>query len=284
MYCKTCRRNVADAPYCCDCGTPAPPLLILDEEQRAASPPPGGGPPCPSCATASTPGNHFCTQCGAALPQVEEPAIPLDYERRAKLEHLEDLIAVSKKRGEYTRVIFSAREALTVAPGRADLHAEIAEAYAGKGEYVEAEEAIREAVRIESENPRYRALAKEYEALAYEQRTSPQYIMSQHPGDIAMLLQVIYTRQDEKWYKRGWANAIWTILGFYLMVQAWKLSWWILLRGPIIWRPVPIAVMLVCAVWMWIDAERNNKNGVLWFAIGMLTWPLGFLLYQISDI
>jgi hypothetical protein len=289
MYCQTCRRPVTDAPYCGYCGGKLPAPIVEDEEAKqarlvAAS----GGPVCLHCGAPNNPTNRFCCECGGKIEHtISFDAPDLALEQQRKLDQIRILIDTARARGEFTRATLAAQQALALNPDDASLHALLAECHYDKGEYGPAVTHLRRAVELDPRDESYRNRLPRYERERVDQESSLAYVMQHHPGDVAAVLRVLFTRRHERWYLRGWANALWAMLGLLVGSWLWFLVWRVLMFGPDTPMFVRLLVFLIVfgsAAWAWIDAAHNEMFGPGWFLVMIVLWPVGFLIYFICRI
>jgi tetratricopeptide (TPR) repeat protein len=292
VYCRACNSIVPEKRFCPCCGARLPRAVPAASGGEPAGPAEcaPGFPPCAVCREPVAAGYAFCPNCGervtsaAGSGPVPEPGQaaprlerrPVSDEDKARIEATLLQAARQKARKQYPGALLSARSALAIDPDCADTHAMIGDIHHAAGSLEDAIVEYTNAVDLDPERPGFRERLKRLEEEHARRGQELSNVIYEHEGDIASIFGVVFTRDHPKWYKRGWFNAVLFVVFFALTLYLAGLCRIALWYGPIWLQTILFAAAVVSSVWIFIDAQASDKPGLLWAALNLLSWFLGF--------
>ena len=136
------------------------------------------------------------------------------------------------------------------------------------------------------DKPGFKDRLTELEAEQKAREESLSTVIYRHEGDLGTIFRTIFTRSDPRWYKRGWFNAVLFVVAFTFsmwFIGFCGIGWW---HGPLWLRVVILSAMIVSSVWVYLDAEANDRAGPFWAIVNLGAWafgfgPLGLIIYII---
>lgn len=290
MYCRACNSIVPEKRFCPFCGEnlPRPARVGPDAQKTQASEASPGSIPCPSCRESLLADYGFCPGCGERTSadsrpsQAQAPARPTPDRRlvseadRARIEEILRDATRLKVAKAYHDALISARRALAIDPDSADAHAMIGEIHHAAGSLEDAITEYTYAADLAPERPGFRDRLRTLELEHKRRDEELASVVYEHEGDLATIFRIFFTRDHHKWYKRGWFNAV-LFVGFFVLtiylVAFCRLAMWI---GPLWLRTVMLSMMIVTSFWIFYDAQANDRPGIVWVLVNVLSWGAGF--------
>lgn len=290
MYCRACNSIVARKPFCPLCGARLPDSAPVGDEREptqviGAAP---GSFPCPACREPILAGYGFCPNCGertsaesrrAARPEPPSGTHarrPISEADTARIEEILHQAARLKVRKAYSDALICARRALVIDPDSADAHAMIGDIHHAAGSLEDAIVEYTYAADLAPEKPgfrdRLRILEQEHTRKGEELST----VIYEHEGDIATIFRIVFTRDHPKWYKRGWFNAVLFVAFFVLIILVSGFCRFAMYLGPLWLRTIIFSIVIVTSFWVFMDAQANDRPGIVWLLVNLLSWALGF--------